>query len=94
VIIVPAPAGISQPGVPGRKFSLCTGLAAAGAAGGAVEDLPLLLDPPHALRVSAVTVALMPRKVVYGMASFAPVDPGRSQHSEDEDAPLSIDLPD
>jgi hypothetical protein len=52
----------------------------------------LLLDPPHALRTSATMVAVMARKVVYGMASLA--RSWTSQHSEEEDAPSSIDLPD
>ncbi|HYX83513.1 MAG TPA: hypothetical protein VE777_00955, partial [Gaiellales bacterium] len=77
MITVPAPAGISQPGVPEREFSRCTGLAAVKAVAGAVEDVLLLLDPPHALRTSATIVALTARKRVYGMASVAPVDPGR-----------------
>jgi hypothetical protein len=77
VITFPAPAGISQPGLPGREFSRCTGLAAVAEVAGTVEDVLLRLDPPHALRTSATIVALMARKVVYGMTSVAPVDPGR-----------------
>jgi len=60
--------------VPGREFSRCTGLAEVA---GTVEDVLLRLDPPHALTTSATIVALMARKVVYGMTSVAPVDPGR-----------------
>jgi hypothetical protein len=52
-------------------------LAAVEEVAGAVEDVLLLLDPPHALRTSATIVALMERKDVYGAASVAPVDPGR-----------------
>jgi hypothetical protein len=77
VITVPAPAGISQPGVPGREFSRCTGLAAVAEVAGTVEDVLLRLDPLHALRTSATIVTLMARKVLYGMTSVAPVDPGR-----------------
>jgi hypothetical protein len=40
-----------------------------------VEDVLVLLGPPHALRTSATIVTLMARKVVYGMTSVAPVDP-------------------
>jgi hypothetical protein len=47
-------------------------LAAVGEVAGSADDLLLLLDPPHALRTSATIVALMARKVVYGMASLAP----------------------
>jgi len=74
---VPAPAGISQPGLPGREFSRCTGLVAVAEVAGTVEDVLLRLDPPHALRTSATIMALMARKVVYGMTSVALVDPGR-----------------
>jgi hypothetical protein len=52
-------------------------LAAVAEVAGTVEDALLWLDPPHALRTSATIVALMARKVVYGMTSVAPVDPGR-----------------
>jgi hypothetical protein len=52
-------------------------LAAVEEVAGAVEDVLLLLDPPHALRTSATVVALMARKVVYRMASVAPIDHGR-----------------
>jgi hypothetical protein len=64
VITVPALAGISQPALPGREFSRCTGLAAAADVAGTAEDVLLRLDPPHALRTSATIVALMARKVV------------------------------
>jgi hypothetical protein len=47
-------------------------LAAGEEVAGAAEDVLLLLDPPHALRTSATIVALMARKVVYGMESLAP----------------------
>jgi hypothetical protein len=77
VITVPALAGIFQPGLPGREFSRCTGLAAVAEVAGTVEDVLLRLDPLHALRTSATIVALMARKVVCGMTSVAPVDPGR-----------------
>jgi hypothetical protein len=77
VITVPAPAGISQPRLPGREFSRCTGLAAAAEVAGTVADVLLRLDPPHALRTSTTIVALMARKVLYGMTSVAPADPGR-----------------
>jgi hypothetical protein len=77
VITVPALAGISQPGLPGREFSRCTGLAAVTEVAGTAEDVLLRLDPLHALRTSATIVALMARKVVYRMTSVAPVDPGR-----------------
>jgi hypothetical protein len=61
VITVPAPAGISQPGVPGREFSRCTGLAAVAEVAGTVADVPLRLDPLHALRTSVTIVAHMTR---------------------------------
>jgi hypothetical protein len=77
VITVPAPAAISQPGVLGREFSRCTGLAAVAEVAGIVEDVLLRLDPPHPLRTSARIVALMARNVVFGMTSVAPVDLGR-----------------
>jgi hypothetical protein len=63
--------------LPGREFSRCTGLAAVAEVAGAVADVLLRLDPLHALRTSATIVALMARKVLYGMTSVAPVDPGR-----------------
>jgi hypothetical protein len=44
---------------------------------GTVEDVLLRIDPPHALRTSATIVALMARKVLYGVTSVARVDPGR-----------------
>jgi len=77
VITVPALAGISQPGVPGREFSRCTGLAAVAEAAGAVEDVLLRLDPLHAPSTIATIVVLMARKVVYGRTLVAPVDPVR-----------------
>jgi hypothetical protein len=52
-------------------------LAAVEEVAGAMEDVLLLLDPPHAPRTSATIVAMMARKVVYGMASVAPFDPER-----------------
>ncbi len=76
MITVPALAGSFQPGVPGREFSRCTGLAAVAEVAGTVEDVLLRLDPVHALRTSAAIVALMARKVVYGETSVARVDPG------------------
>jgi hypothetical protein len=63
--------------VPRREFSRCTGFAAVAEVAGTVEDVLLRLDPPHALRTSATIVALMARKVVYGMTPVAPVDSGR-----------------
>jgi hypothetical protein len=77
VITVPALAGISQPGLPGREFSRCTGLAAAAEVAGTVAGALLRIDPSHALRTSATIVALMARTAVYGVTSVAPVDPGR-----------------
>ena len=62
MITVPASAGISQPGVPGREFSRCTGLAAAAEVTGTVEDGLLGPDPSHALIISVTIVALMARK--------------------------------
>jgi hypothetical protein len=73
---VSALAGISQPGVPGREFSRCTGLAAVAEVAGTVPDVLLRLDPTHALRISATIAALMARNFVYGLTSVAPVDPG------------------
>jgi hypothetical protein len=64
VITVPAPTGISQPGVPWRAFSCCTGLAPAEEVPGAVEAVPLRLDPLHALRTNATNIALMARRVL------------------------------
>jgi hypothetical protein len=64
VITIPALAGISQPAVPGREFSRCTGLAAVAAVAevaGTVADVPLRLESPHAPRTSATIVALMAR---------------------------------
>jgi hypothetical protein len=52
-------------------------LAAAEEVAGASEDVLLLLDPPHAPKTSATIVALIARKVVYGIASVAPFDPER-----------------
>jgi hypothetical protein len=71
---VPASAVISQPWVPGREFSRCTGLAAVAEGAGTVEDMLLRLDPLHALTTSAAIVALIARKVVDRMtlAGLAP----------------------
>jgi hypothetical protein len=77
VITVPELAGSFQPGVPGREFSRCTGLAAIAEVACTVEDVLLRLDPLHALRASAKIVALMARKVVYDGKSVARVDPER-----------------
>jgi len=75
VITVPEPAGIPQPGVPGREFSRCTGLTAPAEVEDTVEDVLLRLDPLHALRTSATIEVLMATKVVHGTTSVAPVDP-------------------
>ena len=64
MITFPASAGICQPGVPGREFSRCTGLAAVAEVAGTAEDVLLRLEPPHAPRTSATIVALMARKVL------------------------------
>ncbi len=77
MITVPAPAGISQPGVPGRAFSRCTGSAAGAEVAGTAQDVLRWLDVPHALRTSATIVALTARKVVYGVTPVAPVAPRR-----------------
>jgi hypothetical protein len=52
-------------------------LAALAEVAGTVADVLLRLDPTHALRMSATIATLMARKVVYGLTSVAPVDPGR-----------------
>jgi len=64
VITLPASAGISQPGVPGREFSRCTGFVAAEEAAGVVEDVPIL----HALETSATIAAVIARNIVFGTA--------------------------
>src|SRR5579862_5090943 len=74
---VPAPAGISQPGVPGRAFSRCTGLPAVVEIAGTVADGPLRLGPPHALRTSAAIAAPMARKVAHGVTPARTVTAGR-----------------
>jgi hypothetical protein len=57
VITFPASAGISQPGVPGRAFSRCTGFAAVEKVAGIVEDVLLPLVPPQAVRTAIRTTA-------------------------------------
>ena len=59
---VPALAGISQPRVPGREFSRCTGLGGVTEVPSPVDDVLPRLDPPHALRTSATIVAQNSRR--------------------------------
>src|SRR5262249_1072373 len=86
--------GISQPGVPGRAFSRCTGLAATDEVTGAVEGLLPLVDPPHALRTTATMVAPMTRTGGRGVRASRSARPINAVHAFDQQhARSSSDLP-